>query len=85
MTVQLLETRTSSDLSEFKKAIVKDPLLQEQLKGAIDRQNLVKMVVSLGCEYGYAIAPEEVETAINSASQAYEASAFSDVPIRAIY
>jgi hypothetical protein len=56
---------------EFHGFVLQDPDLQERLRVTEDRQSFVKLVVSVGPEFGYYFTTPEVEDALHLARQAW--------------
>ncbi len=57
-------TKTTTDLEQFYTELLKDPMLQEQLKAATDPASLSELAVELGKEKGYFFTKEEVLAAM---------------------
>ncbi|MEI2578872.1 Nif11-like leader peptide family natural product precursor [Scytonema sp. PRP1] len=58
-------TKTNSDLELFYEEVLRDYLLQEQLKAATSPESLIKLSVKLADERGYHFTIEEVLDAVN--------------------
>ncbi|NJR62449.1 MAG: Nif11-like leader peptide family natural product precursor [Cyanobacteria bacterium CRU_2_1] len=56
--------KTTTALEQFYQELLKDPMLQEQLKSAINPENLCDLAVELGKEKGYSFTKEEVFAAM---------------------
>lgn len=54
----------TTDLEQFYIEVLKDPMLQEQLKSATDPESLSELAVELGKQKGYCFAKEEVLAAM---------------------
>ena len=57
-------TKTTTDLEKFYTELLKDSVLQEQLKAATDLESLCDLAVELGKEKGYFFTKEEVLAAM---------------------
>ena len=57
-------TKTTSGLQQFYTQLLKDPMLQEQLKAATTPENLCELAVELGKEQGCAFTKEEALAAL---------------------
>jgi predicted ribosomally synthesized peptide with nif11-like leader len=52
---------STKELGRFYEEVIRDKRLQEQLKGAVDKNALVAQAVALGHERGFEFTPAEVE------------------------
>ncbi|MGG6264536.1 Nif11-like leader peptide family natural product precursor [Leptolyngbya sp. AN03gr2] len=57
--MKTMTTKTTTDLQQFYTQVLKDPMLQEQLKAATTPENLCELAVELGKEQGYFFTKEE--------------------------
>ncbi len=55
----------SKQVEQFHKLALRNPLLQKQLKAAVDRPAFVRLAVQLGREHGYNFTIQEVEVYID--------------------
>jgi predicted ribosomally synthesized peptide with nif11-like leader len=56
-------------LEEFYQRVLTDPVLQEPLRVASDRESFVRIGVQLGEEHGYSFTAEELDEAILEAAE----------------
>lgn len=55
----------SKQVEQFHKLVLRDQLLKERLKRAVDRPSFVKLAVELGQEHGYSFTHQDVETYVD--------------------
>ena len=55
----------SKQVEQFHKLVLRDQLLKERLKQAIDRPSFVHLVVQIGQEHGYSFTHKEVEVYVD--------------------
>ena len=64
MTTTIMETQETTVLQQFYAELLKDSVLQEQLKAATDPDSLCELAVELGHKKGYSFTKEEVLAAM---------------------
>lgn len=55
----------SKQVEQFHNLVLRDQLLKERLKRAIDRPSFVKLAVQLGEEHGYSFTHRDVEAYVD--------------------
>lgn len=61
---------SEESLERFRKHVLQDLALQQQLRETGDHQTFLSLVVSLGEELGYTFTSEDVEAALRSSRRA---------------
>lgn len=59
-----ITTKTTNNLQQFYTELLKDPIMQEQLKSATSPETLCELAVELGKKKGYAFTKEEALAAL---------------------
>lgn len=55
----------SKQVEQFHKLVLRDQLLKERLKSAVDRPSFVHLAVQLGQEHGYSFTHRDVEVYVD--------------------
>ncbi len=55
----------SKQVEQFHKLVLRDQLLKERLKRAVDRPSFVNLAVQLGEEHGYSFTHQDVEVYVD--------------------
>lgn len=61
----------SENLEQFRRIVVEDEALQQQLVGVAERDEFIRRVVELGAAYGYVFTAADVQHALHASRRAW--------------